>query len=202
MKRNGESLPRNPFYTFDESTYPLVALAKHTGRFREFQHLWKDYHGSLASDSDVILAQSPDYGAPFNWLPESRLIRVIASTLATSHPSAAFQSLSDGLKAFEEGFASQSNKDQAKIHLITACDTLWEEGGNRDDVTKGQLKDSAKALWAESLCRRKNQPSTNESIAREQGRLPHVDWPLIFKELGLDDIKGNRPGRKRKVRNR
>jgi hypothetical protein len=193
MKPRNGTLPE-PFYTFDESTYPLVALAKHAGRFRVYQLMWKHHHGSLISETDVIL----DDGTAFNWLPESRLIRVIASTLATSHPASAFQSLSDGLKAYEEGFAGHSNKDQAKIHLITACDSMWEQGVDRDGVTKGQLKDRGKLLWAEAVCRRKSRPATNENIAREQAKLPHVDWPLIFKELGLDDLKGNKPGRRRK----
>jgi len=193
MKARNGTLPE-PFYIFDESTYPLVALAKHAGRFRNYRLMWKHHHGSLASEADTIL----DYGTAFNWLPESRLIRVIARLLGTPHPAAAFQSLSDSLKAFEEGFSAYSNKDQAKIHLITACDSLWEEGVDRDGVTKGQLKDRANRLWAESVCRRKSQPAMNENIAREQEKLPHVDWPLIFKELGLDNIKGNKPGRKPK----
>jgi hypothetical protein len=196
MKARNGILPE-PFYTFDESTYPLVALAKHAVRFREFQLLWKDYHGALASDLDVIRAQSEDYRDSFNWLPESRLMRVIAGLLGTVHPSAAFQCLSDGLKAYEEGFAGHSNKDQAKIHLITACDSMWEAGNNREDVTKGHLKDCANQLWAEAVCRRKNTQATPEIITREQAKLPHVDWPLIFKELGLDDIKGRKPGRRK-----
>jgi hypothetical protein len=184
-----------PFYTFDESTYPLVALAKHAGRFGIYRLMWKHHEGALISDeADLIL----DDASSLNWLPESRLIRVIARLLGTTHPSAAFQSLSDGLKAFEEGFASHSNKDQAKIHLITACDSMWEAGVDRDGVTKGQLKNRANQLWAEAVCRRKSRPATNENIAREQAKLPHVDWPLIFKELGLDDLKGNKPGRRGK----
>ena len=91
----------HPFYTFDEATYPLVALAKHAGRFRIYQLMWKHHHGSFASVVEGVMDDVPS----FNWLPESRLIRVIASVLGTSHPSAAFQSLSDGLRAYEEGFA-------------------------------------------------------------------------------------------------
>jgi hypothetical protein len=185
--------PGYPFYTFDESTYPLVSLTRYAMRFREFRHLWRHHHGDFASESD-LLAQSDGYEKSFNWLHESRLMRVIAGLLGTKQPAAAFQCISDGLKAYEEGFMDHSNKDQAKIHLILACEILWDEGYERSGVTKAQLRARACHLWAESVCRRKNHPSTN--IAIEQANLPHVDWPLIFRELGLEDIRASKPGRK------
>jgi hypothetical protein len=167
-----------PFYTFDESTYPLASLTRYAVRFREFQRMWRQRHGSLASESDLVLAQSQDYEGPFNWLQESRLIRVVAALLGTKQPAAALQCLCEGLKAYEEGFVGHSNKDQAKIHLILACDSLWDEGSDRDGVTKAQIKDRARMLWAESVCRRKNQRATQVNMAKEQASLPHVDWPL------------------------
>lgn len=187
--------PGYPFYTFNENTYRLASLASYAEMLEEFNRLWHDYHGDPGSDIEVVQHVISNTGQ-LNWLPESSLMRGLASLLGSGDAAEAFQCFNKALKAYEEGFASYSNKDQAKIHLMMACKSFWHEGRNRNEVTKGEIEMRARQLWAQSMCRRKHRDLTQVNIEREERNLPHVDWPLIRREIGLDNMRSSRPGRK------
>jgi hypothetical protein len=85
----------------------------------------------------------------------------------------------------------------AKVHLMIACDLIYEEGHARIEVTKADIKTRARELWAKSICRRNRRIADPQNIRREQESLPHVNWSLILREIGLSDIRSGKAGRKR-----
>lgn len=157
--------------------------------FERFTRLSSDHLG----DGDLQLAWLNKEN--FEWLPESDLSRWIAMVLAKGDVDA-LERLVKAYRGYLEGWAGWSNKDLAKVHMMTACNILWEEGRDRGEVTKGEIQSRAEMLWAGSACRRKHHEATEENIKREEKNLPHVDWPLIRKELGLEDLKPGKAGRK------
>jgi hypothetical protein len=187
--------PGYPFYTFNEDTYRLFSLASYAEMLEEFNRLWHDYQGGPGSEFEVVQHVISNTGR-LNWLPESSLMRGLASLLGRGDAADAFQCFSKALKAYEESFASYSNKDQAKIHLMMACNSLCHEGRNRDEVTKAEIEMRARQLWAQSRCRQRHRDLSQVNIEREERNLPHVDWPLIRREIGLDNLRSSKPGRK------
>ena len=178
-----------PFYPANESTARLDLFARYAVRLERFKEAWV-YNLMPSDDLSWIWEKEA-----FWWLHESSSIRWIAVLLARGDVDGVTR-FADAFKMYHEGWASLSNKDLAKLHTMTACNLLWEEGRNRDEVTKQEIQLRAIRLWAGSVCRRKRLELTEVNISREEKNLPHVDWPLIRKELGLEDLKGSKPGRK------
>ena len=73
------------------------------------------------------------------------------------------------------------------MFLMVACETL-RAGRTRDEVLKAEIRDLACELWAKYNLSRSGTPHSVENIRYARKRLPKVDWPLIFKEIGLHDL--------------
>jgi hypothetical protein len=187
--------PRDyPFYASSEDTHRLDSLARYSVKLEEFKRLSSFCLGESDNKEHLSLAWISDKER-FSWLPDSDLMRWLAVILANGDV-AALERFSQAYKTYQEGWGDLSNKDLAKVHLMIACNTLWAEGYDRDKVTKVRLKTGALFLWAKYACRTKRRNLTPENLKREQQNLPHVDWPLIFREIGLSDIRAGKPGRK------
>jgi hypothetical protein len=195
-KSKAAAAPEYPFYALNEATYHLDNFARYAVALKDFKRLSRFYSGSESSEFDLSSAWISNDGR-FDWLSESYLMRALAVILGKGDVQG-FQRLANAQRAYEEGFGEKmSNKDMAKIHLMIACNSMWKNGRNRSEVTMGEIKDFARQLWAESACRRKRQDPTPLNITHEQKNLPHVNWTLILEEIGLDDIKPAKRGRKK-----
>jgi len=186
--------PPYPFYASNEDTHRLDAFVRYAIHLEEFKRLWSTHLGSSDREVDFSLAWISNKEW-FNWLPESDLMRWVAVILAKGDVDA-LQRLTNAYKTYQEGWGDLSNKDLAKVHLMIACNSFWKAGHDRGEVTKAELKERARLLWAKFVCRGKRREPTPANIKREQRNLPHVDWPLILKEIGLDDIQPAKSGRK------
>ena len=188
------SAPQYPFYPWNKDTDRLDYLARYTARFEEFKRLWSTHLGGAAGEVDFSLAWIWSK-EPFNWLPESDLMRWLAVLLAKGDVDA-LRRFTKAYETYTECFVKESNKDAAKIHLMIACNLLWKEGRDRADAKMMEdVKHLARRLWAQSLCRHKKQDPTPANL--KNARVPVVDWTLILREIGLSDLKPGKRGRKR-----
>jgi hypothetical protein len=183
-----------PFYALNESAIRLDSFARYAAHIEKFKRMWTVHFGDVEAQEDFSLAWIWAK-EPFSWLFESNFIRWVAVVLAKGDVDA-LQRITDAYKMYKEGWGGFSNKDLAKVHMMIACNSMWEEGRDRNEVTKGEIEKRARRLWAESVCRRKHQDLTPENINRQEKHLPQVDWPLIRKEIGLDDLRSGKAGRK------
>ena len=168
MEQHPPDFSQYPFYLPNESTIRLDSFARYSVRFERFKEAW------LANTMPPKIDELSWIWAkePFNWLSDISLIRWFAVLMAKGD----VEGLERFTKAFKmhlEGWSELSNKDQAKLHTMTACNLLWEEGRNRPQVTKQEIQLRARRLWAGSVCRRKRQEATpaniNKAIGNKKG---------------------------------
>jgi hypothetical protein len=194
-----------PFYLRNKFTAKLEHFAKTAVAIEQFKDSFSAHAAAVdaeheatkaVDEADEILQWFRAQDKRFRPISEYQLFRQFAALIAKGD-TAGLQDFAEAQKAYEDGFGNLSNKDIAKVHLMIACDLIWEEGRARIQVKKAEIKARACELWAKSVCRRKGRNAKPEHVRREQGSLPHVNWPLIFKEIGLSDIRPAKKGRKK-----
>jgi hypothetical protein len=132
----------------------------------------------------------------FEWMPESDLLRHVAALVAKGDTKG-LQEFASAQASYEEGLTDLSYKERARLFLMVACETL-RAGRAREEVTKAEVRDLACELWAKYKLNRSRTPHTAENIRHARKSLPPVDWPLIFKEIGLRDLADAKRGWKKK----
>ena len=91
-------------------------------------------------------------------------------------------------KSYGALFTDQNYADQARMYAIWACDYLFENGYDRNEVDQKRIVGTAKRLWKNTLARRKK---------NRAAEIPKVRWSDICEDLGLADlpkIPVGRPG--------
>jgi hypothetical protein len=188
-----------PFYALNEQTASLSALAHYARGVEEIERLWKEN----MSDLDVAPHDSLaflKYSEKFDWMKESRLLRVLAENIV-KRDDRAVQSFAEAYHVYDEGGRNLGNKDMAKVCLMIACISSWHEKSERSALEKATLEKRAREIWARFYCRGKHKNPTKENLDHEERHLPIVDWTLVRREIALDDIRDSKPGRKSKTAN-
>jgi hypothetical protein len=195
----------HPFYARKKSTATLEIYVRSAVSIEQFKDSWSLHAAAVdaalqaakpVDETDYISQWFRAQANRFKPISDYHLFRSLAEWIAKGD-TRGLSDFAEAQKAYEEGFGNLSNKDMAKVHLMIACDLIWEEGRARIEVTKADIKARARELWAKSVCRHKGRNADPENVRRELHSLPHVDWALIFKEIGLSDIRSGKAGRKR-----
>jgi hypothetical protein len=132
------------------------------------------------------------------WMPESYMLRRVARLIATGDTKG-LQEFAAAQASYEEGLNELRYKDKARLFLMVACERLRYRGRTREEVLKAELRDLACELWAKYKLNRSGKPHAAENVQYAVKRLPKVDWPLIFKEVGLSDLAEAKRGWKKRV---
>jgi hypothetical protein len=88
----------------------------------------------------------------------------------------------------------QDYQDQAILYLLSASRILYMKGrGAR--FTKAELKAEAQRLWACTRCRARG---TGSNLENELARVRKfgVNWPRLYRWIGLKGVKNAKRGRK------
>jgi hypothetical protein len=198
----------HPYYPKNEFTLPLEPLVVSAMGTDTVKSEWieanehsqsqtpasdKGEKLSLDSIENELLAEVDR----FQWMPWSYVMRHVASLIAKGETKA-LQDFASAQVSYEEGFATLSFKDLARLFSMVACELSRSNARLRKDITKAEIKDLARKLWATNNLRRMGRPQSSQYLQHALDSLPTVDWPLILREIGLHDLRGAKPGRKRK----
>jgi len=127
----------------------------------------------------------------YQWMPDDFTMQWIADCIYTDKADL-IVAFARAAQSFSVGFADQSLVDQGRIYAIWACDYLFENGYDRNEVDQRRIVGTAKKLWKNTLARQPN--STADEI-------PNVRWSDICNDLGLADLPRvpvGRPGARRR----
>jgi hypothetical protein len=185
-----------PFYALNEENQHLHTLAIYVRGFDELKELWEASFGDDSGDELAFLKSD----GKFDFMAQSMILRNLVGQMVKGE-FGAIQRFAEAYATYEEGWVKLPNKDMAKLCLMTACHALWREKQKRHGVLKGLLKNRACDIWAGFRCRLKKKPPSVQNLKNERAGLPHVDWPLIFRELALSDLPESKAGRKPKIGN-
>jgi hypothetical protein len=134
----------------------------------------------------------------FDWISRDPLMRDIATMIARGDWKG-LRKITDVVGNYETNYDNPSKgQDIAIIWTMAACDLLYEQGFNRNQVTKGQIRTHAERLWARAMCYRKRVPATAENLDEEKSNLSKIRWQRVWDGLGLRDIKNAPTGRRPK----
>jgi hypothetical protein len=136
----------------------------------------------------------------FDWISRDPLMRDIARMIARGDWKG-LQRITDVVGNYETAYEKQSaGQTTATVWTITACDSLYEEGLYRNQVTKAEIQARAERFWARAMCHRKRVPPTPENIEKEKSKLSTIRWQRVWELLALEDITNAPAGRPPKNR--
>jgi hypothetical protein len=103
----------------------------------------------------------------FDWISRDPLMRDIVHMIATGNWKR-LRTITDVVGNYETNYEKQSaGQTTATVWTIAACDSLYEEGLYRNQVTKAEIQARAERFWARAMCHRKRVPATPENIEKE-----------------------------------
>jgi hypothetical protein len=192
------------YYAKNEVTSPLEALVIAVMGTESVKSQWEysKPDGPVFEDGAELTYELLEYelGAlweRFEWTPRSDMLRHVGSLVAKGDTKG-LQEFASAQASYEEGLTDLAYKERARLFLMVACETLRSRYRAREEVLKAEVRDLACELWANYNLNRSRTPHTAENIRHARKRLPKVDWPLIFKEVGLRDLAEAKRGWKQK----
>lgn len=114
------------------------------------------------------------------WMSGDYLLREIAARIAKGDMNG-LERIIAAVGEYQT-ICEQSAHQVALIWTMVACDNLWENNRNRNQVTKAEIKAEAERLMSK--------------IKRSSRG---VKWHRLWKTLGLEDIRRAAPGRPKKT---
>jgi hypothetical protein len=136
----------------------------------------------------------------FDWISRDPLMRDIVHMIATGNWRG-LRTITDVVGNYETNYEKQSaGQTTATVWTIAACDSLYEEGLYRNQVTKAEIQARAERFWARAMCHRKRVPATRENIEKEKSKLSTIRWQRVWELLALEDITNAPAGRPPKNR--
>jgi hypothetical protein len=136
----------------------------------------------------------------FDWISRDPLMRDIARMIATGDWKG-LRAITDVVGSYETNYEKElAGQAIATVWTMIACNRLWEDGLNRNQVTKAEIRTQAERLWARAMCHRKRLSSTPQNIEKEKSNLPTIRWQRVWEGLRLEDIGEAPAGRPTKNR--
>jgi hypothetical protein len=202
-----EALSRH-YYTKNKFTSPLEALAIAVMDTEKVKSEWvqsmqySKQDATLSEKGTELTQELIEYEVVaewerFEWMPQSDMLRHVASLVAKGDTKG-LQEFASAQANYEEGLANLTYKERARLFLMVACEELRSRARTREEVLKAEIRDLACELWAKYNLNRSGKPHTAENVRHAVRRLPKVDWPLIFKEVGLRDLAEAKRGWKKR----
>jgi hypothetical protein len=196
------------YYTKNEFTSPLEALVIAVTETEWVKSQWVQARQYSKQDATVfeerteLTYEDLEYELMaererFGWMPRSNMLCHVASLIAEGDTKG-LREFASAQASYEEGLKEFTYKDHARLFLMVACEELRSRGWTREEARKAQIRDLACELWAKYNLSRSGKPHTAENIQYARKRLPTVDWPLIFKEVGLHDLAEAKRGWKKR----
>jgi hypothetical protein len=192
------------YYTENKVTSPLEALVIAVMGTGSVKSEWEAYKpdAKILEEGEELSWDLIEYEAMtivdrFEWMPHCDLLRHVA-VLVAKGDTKGLQEFAAAQASYEEGLKELSYKDHARLFVMVACEKLRFQGRTREEVLKAEVRDLACELWAKYNLDRSGKPHTAENVQYAVKRLPKVDWPLVFKEVGLDDIAEAKRGWKKR----
>jgi hypothetical protein len=131
----------------------------------------------------------------FDWISRDPLMRDIARMIATGDWKG-LRAIIDVVGSYETNYEKELvGQAIATVWTMIACNRLWEDGLNRNQVTKAEIRTQAERLWARAMCHRKRLSSTPQNIEKAKSNLPTIRWQRVWEGLRLEDIGETPAGR-------
>jgi len=144
----------------------------------------------LAENVDIIEAfksRAPE-DRDLDWFPLLEVQRIIENAI-DGNQSYAIRRFADALDEYNKGFANRNQQERVIIHFLIAGRQLYMEHGGRP-FFKVDLKERTRALWERTYTR----VGTLEDF-------PEVNWPRLYKMVGINKELVKDAPRGRKPRN-
>jgi hypothetical protein len=188
------------YYAKNKVTSTLEALVIAVMGTGSVKSEWKAYKpdAKILKEGEKLSWDLIEYEAmtivdQFKWMPYCDLLRHVAGLVAKG-----LQEFALAQASYEEGLTDLNYKERARLFLMVACEELRSRGRTREEVLKAEVRDLACELWAKYSLNHSDKPHTAENIQYAVKKLPKVDWPLIFKEVGLYDLAEAKRGWKKR----
>jgi len=136
---------------------------------------------------EVFKSRAPE-DRDLDWFPLLEVQRIIENVI-DGNQSYVLRRFADALDEYNSGFANRNQQERVIIHLLIAGRELYMERAG-SPFSKAALKERTRALW-EHTCAR---------VGMREG-FPEVNWPRLYKIVGLNEKIVKDAPRGRKPRN-
>jgi hypothetical protein len=170
------------YYELNDLTRELIPLVRYVEEIENVKR-------NLSAQEQIC--EATDY----RWMADDECMRKLAEHIGRDNADKLL-AFAKAAKSYASFFTDLNYTQQARLYAIWACNSLFENGYDRNEVNQLMIKTRALELWQKTLKRRAN--ASNPEI-------PEVHWWEIMRDLGLDDlppIPSGRPPKKRPSRNK